>query len=831
MSLANATSEISPHPGKNSVTVATDKTMQEKDVDRKMRLYGVIEAFRNGKMPDNAQIDETLAYVGGHSFLDIKALSPDGQKLIADARDIVESARLIVKNKNSDELFQNFVYHTSGVDYSKGKVNTDAAAPISQDQAQRDGRKAIENLRTLLTIVLTNSEARKLLSDASVIGRDLFARGAIKTAEKIGPSEQELRHVDEAAPPDQFETSQNQNAVGGQNAGISKDPNTGVNQAGVAGMTVTHDPNTGNVTVVNPDGTQQSAASAANNAANIAQDHLQQTQEAMSAENPDGTKRSLKDRMKAGITSVKDRVPEEHKQRANEQMQQAKNFLREEFPEERRDQYIYRLKKVIVECQKHDDYTGALTWFIDTFEAYLSHGRNFAAHGTGQASEITEDPSLQQATNELRTLAERFANGQSLDGIEQAVRVMYDDAQKDEGLRNWFRELDEYVRKTLLEPGYVLSPQCNTRANELIDSGHSFFDQKYKGHLDNVFDAVSTWFSAWANDPLNARFSSDWKRLTKDLLFDSDGNLSFKPHLWTDIRKVILPAMITNIGYVPIPRIEYTDHMLDLVIENLTLQGQNMFPNILSMEAHNFFQFSPYNAIPDKGHHNFTFTFSQVQADMRDVAFYFNKKNGFPKIKDSGLADVFLGGEGLTATVHLASAGRDRSSVFHVKDVHVKLDSLKFSVRDSKHDLLYKTLKPLATGLVKKQIAKAITDAITTGLEYVDEQLVQVRDRMAEAQGNDQVSRKDVLRDMFERRKEQAAAKKDEKTSDARFQVVAKRDSVIIPNAGHESGYINKQAEREAAASEGQGWHSKAFSIINPIQASSVSPHTDASRV
>lgn len=117
--------------------------MQELDVDRKMRLYGVIEAFRNGKMPDNVQIDETLAYVGGHSFLDIKALSPDGQKLISDARDIVESARLIVKNKNADELFQNFVYHTSGTDFNKAKVDTDAAAPISQDQAQRDGQKGM----------------------------------------------------------------------------------------------------------------------------------------------------------------------------------------------------------------------------------------------------------------------------------------------------------------------------------------------------------------------------------------------------------------------------------------------------------------------------------------------------------------------------------------------------------------------------------------------------------------------------------------------------------------------------------------------------------------
>lgn len=33
---------------------------------------------------------------------------------------------------------------------------------------------------------------------------------------------------------------------------------------------------------------------------------------------------------------------------------------------------------------------------------------------------------------------------------------------------------------------------------------------------------------------------------------------------------------------------------------------------------------------------------------MKDVAFYFRKKTGIPKMVDSGLADVLLGGEGLT---------------------------------------------------------------------------------------------------------------------------------------------------------------------------------------
>lgn len=86
--------------------------------------------------------------------------------------------------------------------------------------------------------------------------------------------------------------------------------------------------------------------------------------------------------------------------------------------------------------------------------------------------------------------------------------------------------------------------------------------------------------------------------------------------------------------------------------------------------------------------------------------------------------------------------------MFKVKNVHVKVDTLKFSIRDSKHDFLYKTLKPLATGLVKKQIQKAIADAITTGMEYVDGQLVGVRDRMEDAKNTEGETRTQVLQDV-----------------------------------------------------------------------------------
>lgn len=170
--------------------------------------------------------------------------------------------------------------------------------------------------------------------------------------------------------------------------------------------------------------------------------------------------------------------------------------------------------------------------------------------------------------------------------------------------------------------------------------------------------------------------------------------------------------------------------------------------SVVSIEAHNFVKFSPYDSIKDENHHELTLHLSQIQADMRDVAFYYHKKSGIPKIKDSGIADVLLGGEGLSVTLHLASVSNDPQSVYKVKNVNVKVDSLKFSIRDAKHATLYNTLRPLATGLVKKQIQKALQDALRTGLEYVDGQLVGVRNRMNEAKASDEGSRTKVLQEV-----------------------------------------------------------------------------------
>ena len=73
-----------------------------------------------------------------------------------------------------------------------------------------------------------------------------------------------------------------------------------------------------------------------------------------------------------------------------------------------------------------------------------------------------------------------------------------------------------------------------------------------------------------------------------------------------------------------------------------------------------------------------------MQAYMTDAVFYYRKKNTI-KLSDLGIVDIVLGSEGLTANGHLVSGDKDRTSAFKVKKVHVKVNTLKFIIRDTKH--------------------------------------------------------------------------------------------------------------------------------------------------
>lgn len=109
----------------------------------------------------NDQIDVAL-----NSFLESKALSnpspklsPEGRALVADTREMIKQAKYLLLSKNHGNLLQDFIWQTQQFDPKTVNI---PGAPVNKETAQQHGNKALEGLRTLGTLIITNGQFRKL---------------------------------------------------------------------------------------------------------------------------------------------------------------------------------------------------------------------------------------------------------------------------------------------------------------------------------------------------------------------------------------------------------------------------------------------------------------------------------------------------------------------------------------------------------------------------------------------------------------------------------------------------------------------------------------------
>lgn len=86
-------------------------------------------------------------------------LSSEGQHLVHDLRDVIEKAKILLLTKNEGNLLQDFIWQCQNID---GGNAGKPALPIGTDTAKQHGSQALDGLRTLGTLIISNGQFRKL---------------------------------------------------------------------------------------------------------------------------------------------------------------------------------------------------------------------------------------------------------------------------------------------------------------------------------------------------------------------------------------------------------------------------------------------------------------------------------------------------------------------------------------------------------------------------------------------------------------------------------------------------------------------------------------------
>lgn len=104
------------------------KTAKQKATEEKYRLFGTLQAIRQGKMPHNDHLNDLLSKLAQNQIVLSREhlISEDGKLLLNDFRELLKTLETALNVKNKDELFQSMVYHLHCMDspISKGKKQT-----------------------------------------------------------------------------------------------------------------------------------------------------------------------------------------------------------------------------------------------------------------------------------------------------------------------------------------------------------------------------------------------------------------------------------------------------------------------------------------------------------------------------------------------------------------------------------------------------------------------------------------------------------------------------------------------------------------------------------
>lgn len=117
-----------------------------------------------------------------------------------------------------------------------------------------------------------------------------------------------------------------------------------------------------------------------------------------------------------------------------------------------------------------------------------------------------------------------------------------------------------------------------------------------------------------------------------------------------------------------------------------------------------------------------------VQMDLRDVSFHIKKKQGFPSLTDTGVADIFLGGTGLSFKMKMSTAEKkDRQNFFKVDKVDVDVKNFNIKLKQSKHKVLFAIGKPMMLKVMRPALQKALEKVIKDKFNEFDAMAYKVK--------------------------------------------------------------------------------------------------------
>ncbi|KAJ7119508.1 hypothetical protein C8R44DRAFT_982225 [Mycena epipterygia] len=639
------------------------------------KLASITAALDAGKLPSSEQINSFIDWLTKSAIPAVQpsgdtlsGLSGPGRVLAQDLGNVLNAYKTLNSNKNKDNLLQEAVWHLS-----QGDVNTtvDSSDVVDKKEVSSDADAVRNSLRTILSIVWQSlsSEGNFLLNDFASFSRLALADAAEAVQNQAGLAKESLRDIE-------------QGVQDGKRDNLGRDKKRLEEEEDVR------------VAFEHGMDTLKDAGSGVIGAGQTAKDKTE----------------DISDRTTARLQGA--------------------------------------YYKVCERAQKDPAYRSAISNLFDTLHKWVNKAFDTATDQSFTLDTFVEDSTPEQhvhkALDGLKTLLDRFAEPESsvdavLGKAQRFVNAVRGDSVE---VKAWIDEFFKHARRSLDDPKYPRSEEARGVRRDLRKRGRTLLDANTDAGRTwaELKETVRTFGAALVADADIERVRAAYAQLGEDAergLVEASEEaetgvqavLERAAWFWRDLFAVYAPRALSMLKDVPIPRTEYADPDMELVLENLDISSFGLNPahifirNITDVDVR-----TSETAQATTGVGTFTHIRLQaVQLALEDVSFYYNDKTAtLPPSEYTGLLALKMPPQGIDVDIKVRlipteSERATKRAYHHIELLTVQIsDDVELSVRDSNHAIMLTLFKPIFNMRFRDALGRALSEQLRAGLEWAD---------------------------------------------------------------------------------------------------------------
>ncbi|CAE6413591.1 unnamed protein product [Rhizoctonia solani] len=683
-------------------------------------------ALAAGKMPTQRQLDTALSALLSSNLLMVGntatgVLSAHGQALVVDVREIVQAVARIGLEKNSDNLVQDIIWQYRSMssvpiqvdanwhNQSKVDINMNVAAhhldeipAIDQSELKDDSLTFLASLRTLLSLLLTSSGFRLLISDILITTRQILADTASDVAAVAAYVETRAEDVEKTVRPSDHE---------GDREITVEDA---AKQAEKVDETVRED--------------LEKALKEAEMKKHVIEERLAE-------ESPDRVKQTIMERIEAIV----------------QQAQQNPAFKSS-------------LRTIITLGEKYAEMTAQATHSVA--EAAQSAAADSTIEPSASVDPVIEsDPHLKKLVEDIGTLLERFAGGYSISPMIDSMKQFLHHLSQDEtsGISDLLRDARQWLNTALETPGWLTSHKARKELEELYDRTKGILEIKptWRADLQQTSTEASELSNRLKRDSATLQLVGAIDALsahTRALGVQSVRNIGWRQvraELWRDAVGWLLPRILAVLKAAPLPRVELKSNTMDAVVDDVTFRAPSFIPDHVRVENWSEVRVTGSDAaVGDdgrgrrdwvvEGDSTMRLHIDGLRITANEIAYFFHLKTALLGYRDNGLLSIDVGhestvGQGMKLDVALETdldpsahtavvpeSDDPPPSFFRVKSATVDIPGLDFTLARTHHWILNALIQPFLGPLVRTGVRMAVSQSIMSGLQALDRKLGEV---------------------------------------------------------------------------------------------------------